>query len=390
MANRSDEAGEKVTIPTVLLHPDDVLFFHEVRQAMRRVAATYKLPLQSVTPMTMPEEGLADKLGDCSSSGHIRIVMRATVDGEWCSSPRTPALVWSTAAHELAHLKHMNHGEKFQEFAIELLTAIENQTMDHREKVLARLVKMQASRDGEAKIGNSAAAEAFAQAINRMLIENELKPSDIDYARGADNDPVVEIMVDLNLYKIEKKRARVAWQQTLARIVAKAHLCTFLLRSGSNSIWFVGTKSHAVVAEYAYGTLVPVAVALCNNAYHDYGMESVAELGKWKAREPGFKEAWLHAFIKRIEERFEEARKAAVAEAPEGTSVALIRLGGAMTKVHKYIDDRFKGRRGSLGPLAALRSSNAAGSARGRAAADAMTIGRRGVGTTQKRIGDGR
>ena len=259
-------------------------------------------------------------------------------------------------------LKHMNHGEAFKTFAMEMYTAIENEMSDHREKVIKRLVKMQACRDGEAKLGNAAAAESFAAAINKMLIENELSPSALDYAAAADDDPVIEVPVDFGVYKIEAKRARVAWQETLARVVARANLCTFLLRTGSNRIWFVGTKRHAVTAEYTYGTLVPVAIALCDNAYRDYGMESIAEHGKWKARAPGFREAWMNAFINRIAERFEAARTAAVAEAPEGTSTGLMRLNGAMQKVHRYVDDRFKGRRGSVGALGALRSRNSAGS----------------------------
>lgn len=371
---------------TVLLHPDDVLFFHEVRDAMRRVAKAYKLPLKSVVPATMPEEGMIDYKGRCFSTGEIEMVMRTTVDGEWSTASRTPASVWSTAAHELAHLKHMNHGEAFKTFAIELLGAIENQTTDHREKVLARLIKMQRSRDGEQKIGNAEAADAFATAINRMLIEHELSPSDIDYARGMDRDPVIEVKVDLKMYSIKEKRTRVAWQETLARVVAKAHLCTFLLRSGSNQIWFVGTKSHAVVAEYAYGTLVPAARKMCEKAYHEYGMEGAID-GKWKARMPGFNESWLHEFITRIAERFDEARKAAVAAAPEGTSVALVRLDGALVKVNAYIDDKFKKRRGSVGALTGLRTRNAEGAKRGRAAADRIAIGRRGVsGGPQKQL----
>lgn len=368
---------------TIPLHPDDVMFFHEVQAAMRRVAKIYKLPLKNVTPMTMPEQGMSDRLGDCNGSGEIRIVMRATVDGEFCVAPRTPASVWSTAAHELAHLRHMNHGAAFQELAVELLTAIENQTVDHREKVLARLVKMQKSRDGEQALGNAEAADAFATAINRMLLENELTPSAVDYARGADQDPVIEVPVNLKAYSIAEKRTRVAWQESLARIVAKAHLCTFLIRSGCNGIWFVGTKGHAVVAEYAFGTLVPAATSMCHEAYHAYGLEGSTD-GRWKAREPGFNEAWLEAFIKRIGERFEAARQAAVVAAPEGTSVALMRLDGALVKVNAYIDDKFKKRRG-IGSLSRLRSRNKDGAARGRDAADKVQMGRRGVaGGSQK------
>lgn len=372
--------------PTPLnLHPDDVLFFYEVRDAMRKVAKRYELPLRSIEPATMPQNGMVDFLGLCSSTGDIKLVMRATVDGAFCDEPRTPADVWRTAAHELAHLRYMKHDESFHTLFLELMRAIDNQQIDYREKMIAKLVKMQASRDGEAAIGNTAAAEAFAAAINRMLVEHELNPSDLDYARASDNDPIIELHVDLSKYKIDKKKTRIAWQESLARTVAKAHLCTFLIRQGSNDIWFVGTKSHATVAEYVFGTLVPAASRMSYIEYRRFRHSVKPINGKYSRPEThGFIEAWLDAFIGRITERFDEARKAAVAEAvvdvPGAESQALIRLDGALVKVRKYIDDKFAARRRSGAyALSTGRSSNAEGRARGRAAADSMVIGRRGV-----------
>jgi hypothetical protein len=376
---------------TLNLHPDDLLFFNEVAAAMRRVAARYELPLRTVSAFPMPASGMAGCKGDCATwSGDIRLVMRCTVDGVFCDEPRTPSEVWETAAHELSHLRHPNHGAAFQSFRLELSQALKNQQEDHKEKVLARLVKMQASRDGEAVLGNSEAAEAFAAAINRMLLEHELSPSDIDYARATDKDPVIEIQAKLLTYGIDVKKQRIAWQESLARIVAKAHLCTFLIRRGSNEIFFVGTKSHATVAEYAYGTLVPAAEKMSTKAKYAYGHECFKRDGHWKGVN-GFREAWLAAFIDRIGERFEEARRAAVATAPEGSSVALMRLDGALIKARKYTDDKFQGRRG-VSALNSMRvNSNLEGGRRGRAAADAMTIGRRGVSgaSDRKRIGNG-
>lgn len=365
------------------LHPDDVLLFHEVSRAMRTVAKRYDLPLRSITALAMPEAGMADRLGDCSTSGDIRLVMRATVNGAFCDAPRTPADVWRTAAHELAHLKHMNHGPAFMEFHAELMRAMDNQQVDHKEKMIAKLVKMQQARDGEASLGNNEAAEAFAGAINRMLIEYELNPSDLDYSRATDKDPVIEMIVDLQKYAIDKKRTRVAWQEALARVVAKSHLCTFLIRAGSNQIWFVGTKSHAMVAEYVFGTLVPIAATMATKAKYKYGHECFARDGHWKGVN-GFREAWLDAFIKRMTERFDDARKSAITEAvadiPGAESVALVRLSGALAKVQHYIDDRFASRkRRSIHALSSGRSTNAEGSARGRAAADSMIIGKKAL-----------
>lgn len=367
------------------LHPDDLLFFNEVRTAMLLVASDYKLPLRSVEPMTMPEDGMADKLGFCTGSGNIAIVLRCTVDGAFVEEPISPAEVWDTAAHELAHLRHQNHGMDFQTFRLELLQAVRNQQEDYREKIIAKVVKMQAARDGEAALGNSEAAEAFATAINRMLNDHELSPSDIDYARGADRDPVIEIPVDLKKYNIETKKSRVAWQETLARVVAKAHLCTFLIRTGSNTIIFVGTKSHATVAEYAFGTLVPAAEKMSLAARHIYWREMRVKYNVPANKSIsgikemfGFREAWLDSFIRRIGERFDEARSAAVAEAPIGSTQALIRLDGALIKTRKYIDDKFTSKR-RVAALNSRGTNHSEGRERGRAAADQMAIGRKGV-----------
>jgi hypothetical protein len=382
---------------TLPLHPDDLLFFQEVSAAMRRVAKAYGLPLRSITHLPMPEEGLSDRLGDCNGAGDIRLVMRAAENGEWADAPRTPEKVWETAAHELAHLRHMNHGHAFQELLIELLDALRNQTEDHKEKLIGKLVKMQKSRDGEAALGNTEAAEAFATAINRMLIENELNPSDLDYARSTDRDPVIELRVDLAKYQIKGSKTRVAWQESLARIVAKGHLCTYLLRSGSNQIWFVGTKSHATVAEYVYGMLVPAAFAMSEQARRDFRNECRRKCNYTKMdgfpEAFGYREAWIAAFVKRVDERLHEARAEAVKEAearetrttvPGGESQALMRLSGALVKVNAYIDEKFKGKRGA-GALRSKYRDNAAGSAAGRAAADRMPIGRRGVSGSSTR-----
>ncbi len=376
------------------IHPDDVLLFNEVSSAMYKVARTYNLPLNKVVGYPMPERGMANRLGDCSHSGEIRLVLRCTVDGVWCDAPLDPEMVWDTAAHELAHLRHMNHGDEFQNFCEELQVAMNNRKQDHKAKMIEKLIKLQTQRQGEADLGNEAAAEAFAAMCNKLMLEYELNPSDLDYARATDNDPVIEMQVQNHLYNIEVSKVRVAWQESLAMGIAKAHLCTILIRPGSNAIYFVGTRSHATVAEYVYGTMVPLISKMSKNA----------EVAYWKAtgcgrgannKAKGFRSAWIDAFIGRIWERFAEARRAAVAQAAatHGTSTetGLIRLDGAMQKVRKYIDDKFSHRRAAskAGVLNHRSRNHADGRASGRAAADRITLGQRGItgGSNNKLIG---
>jgi hypothetical protein len=371
-----------------VIHPDDVLLFEEVRAAMFRVAKKYRLSLSSVSPEPRPEHASA-YLGVCwSGSGAITLTLRGMDGGVWAKEPRRPEDVWDTAAHELAHLRYPNHGAAFQEFEEELQEAMENQTEDHREKVIRRLVKMQACRDGEAKLGNEEAAESFAAAINRMMLEYELKPSDLDYQRAQQDDPVIQLLVDRQKHGLRTKRTRIAWEETLARVVAKAHLCSFLIREGSNDIWFVGTRSHATVAEYVYAILVREAEKLATKEWGAY-YKKCADAGDVTLAR-GFRSAWLDSFVSRVNERLQAERDAAVREAdaafraenpdvPGTQSVALVRIDQALVKVQAYVDAKFKKKRRYAAALNGGRRDHSDGRAWGRAAADRMPIGRRGV-----------
>jgi hypothetical protein len=97
-------------------------------------------------PATMPQRhgGFPRSL---LQHGDIELVMRATVDGVFVDAPRTPADVWRTAAHELAHLKHMNHGPQFTSSSLSSCARSTTLQEDHREKRIRKLVKMQQSRD---------------------------------------------------------------------------------------------------------------------------------------------------------------------------------------------------------------------------------------------------
>lgn len=367
------------------IHPDDILTFKEVSEQMWRVAKKYDLPLRSISGLPMPRSGMADRMGDCNASGHIRLVLRCTVDGQWCEEPLSPGEIRKTAAHELAHLRHLNHGQDFFDLCEELETAMLNQAEDHRAKILKKLVKMQASRQSEAAIGNAEAAEAFAAMINKMLIEYELSPSDLDYARATDDDPVVEIGTDLEHYGIDKSKVRIAWQEQLASHVAAAHLCTILISPHGNRVWFVGTRSHATVAEYVYGTMVPLIAKMSKQAEVKYWRETGCGRGR-ENKALGYRNSWINAFVQRIWERFAEARRTAVAEAVAkqalSNETALIRLDGALVKVRKYIEDKFGHHRSAARYANALgrrAGSHAAGREAGRAAADSITLGRRGV-----------
>lgn len=252
-----------------------------------------------------------------------------------------------------------------------------------REKVLDKLVKMIAQRDSEEKLGNAAAADAFAGAINRMMLEHEITAVDVDRAASAEDDPVVEVVLDFEARGVDRVRRRVAWQEGLARVVARGHLCRFLVCPGSNRVWFVGVQSHAVVAEYVYGLLVRSAAKMAEEEYVAFFRALQRDPGRDVGEARGFKAAWLDAFVSRIAERLREARAAAVAasaSAGVSSSTAIVRLDQSLARVDAYMKETRGERRGrGVDALNAAGRANAEGRAAGRAAADRVAL-QKGVG----------
>lgn len=251
--------------------------------------------------------------------------------------------------------------------------------MSPQDKILDKLSKLKASAEGEAKLGNTAAAEAFASAINRMLLEHELSMTDIPVA-GVKEEPIVEVRVNLDAHGIKFSRVRIGWQEALARVVAPAHLCKFLITTGSNYITFVGTTQHATIAEYAYGVLAGAADRMSKEARDEYWRlhrdEPDFESGNFRA-------AWLQGFIERIAERFREALAAEVKAAPAGESQALMRVNTALTRAKDYVAEKYK----KSTPAAHMGSGISKGYHEGRKAADKITLGQKSVGTsTPKRL----
>lgn len=246
-----------------------------------------------------------------------------------------------------------------------------------QDKILDKLSKLRASAEGEAKLGNAEAAEAFASMINSMLLKHELSMEDVPMGGVVKDEPIVELMVDLKAHGVKDVGSRIGWQEALARIVADAHLCRFLVTTGTNWITFVGTKEHATVAAYAYGVLCSAADRM-----------SMAARAEWWKRECGgkhlasgnFRAGWIHGFVGRIAERFAAARKAEV-KATGNESQALVRLSGALARAAAHVAENYK----KKAPSTSMKGGNREGYREGRAAADSMKIGQRGIGNSAQR-----
>lgn len=114
------------------LHPDDTIRYMQVLLIAREAVRELGLPDPDITPEPFPswahEQG---RFGCCWSDhggsqlgrenpttkrGRIHIVLRFQNEkGEWLG-PLPAHEVFDTLAHELAHLRHNNHGKRFWDY----------------------------------------------------------------------------------------------------------------------------------------------------------------------------------------------------------------------------------------------------------------------------------
>ena len=79
-----------------------------------RIADRFGLRYRSVAA---ERANVKSRYGVCYSDGAIKIRLRHATTGR----PLKYSSLVNTLCHELAHLKHFNHGERFREFYLQLL-----------------------------------------------------------------------------------------------------------------------------------------------------------------------------------------------------------------------------------------------------------------------------
>ncbi len=80
----------------------------------KRIARRFDLQYESIRS---ERANVKNRYGVCDSDGGIKIRLRHAVSG---AALKYSSLV-NTLCHELAHLRHFNHGERFKAFYLQLL-----------------------------------------------------------------------------------------------------------------------------------------------------------------------------------------------------------------------------------------------------------------------------
>lgn len=249
--------------------------------------------------------------------------------------------------------------------------------MSPQEKLLDKLAKIQAHAESAEKIGNEAEAEAFAAMLQQLCLKHKIAMSDIQFAELDKDEPVSRYRMDYRGVQgtpgLPLKRARCAWQEALASVVAAAHFCRILVRSGSNIVTLVGRKSDCAVAEYTFMVLARAIFKLSNKAYDQYYYQ--CEKTGETFRAAGYKRSFIDAFVNRLQQRFDEER-----QTTESTSsTALVRVKKSDAAVVKYMHDHYRGPGAEY--LGGNNKLNAEGLRDGVAAANRVNLKGKAVGS---------
>jgi predicted metal-dependent hydrolase len=105
------------------IHKKDAALFAYVVTAMKVYADKFQLPLVSIKPLE--RKNCARYFGRCSTGGKIRVRVRdARKDGGGWKGRDEPYQIIDTMAHELAHLRTVEHTEEWFNLHTQILWAM--------------------------------------------------------------------------------------------------------------------------------------------------------------------------------------------------------------------------------------------------------------------------
>lgn len=244
-------------------------------------------------------------------------------------------------------------------------------------KILDKLQKMRAMAESAAKIGNENEAQAFAEMMQRMMLEHEISMTDIEARERDASEPVDVHQIDYTKHNTAPVKARVLWREQLAEIIAMAHFCRILIYQKSSRITLVGRKSDCEVAEFMIITLMRLLEKMSVNEWRKEwrrlgGHESPAANRDARVELSGFDTTYRTAFIQRLRQRYDESKRATVSTAATSSSTALVRIERKMDDVNAFVSARFTG---TAKELKRSSKTNTLGWQRGREAADKINLG---------------
>tara|TARA_R100001594_G_scaffold127174_1_gene164754 strand:+ start:111 stop:929 length:819 start_codon:yes stop_codon:yes gene_type:complete len=253
------------------------------------------------------------------------------------------------------------------------IKGVKNMTAHETLKLKDKMQKLLNHASSAEKIGNQAEAEAFMKKLNALCLKHKISMASVD-AHDPENldESITSEMVDRveNGLPIQRKAQKWIWE--LARHIAKANNCHYLVQNGSNAIWFVGRDQDRRFAIYMFSYCYKTLLIDCQKEYdktynHFYSMGMQDQVKGFAA---SFKTGFVNAIGKRLREVKEEVRQTTDEE-----TFALITTG-QLVAVNEFMNTMRTGKANNLGGSS---SHNEHGYASGKKAGSKVSLAKGSV-----------
>lgn len=213
--------------------------------------------------------------------------------------------------------------------------------MSNRKEIIEKIKKLQQMAKSAKEVSTEDEAQAFSTAMQRLMLKHKVTMSEVEHASLDKEDPCDKLSVHEN-YGRPLKKARILWQESLAKAVCKAHFCRMLVTERSSVLVFVGRLTDLEAAASTFGYMASVAENMADKAYTKAYSVAWKTEGYWERKNAlhemkGFRYSFLLGFAQRLGERYdEELEKMKQEQQGAAGETALIRLTDAMKVVNEW------------------------------------------------------
>lgn len=207
--------------------------------------------------------------------------------------------------------------------------------------ILDKIKKLVNQQKGEERLGNKAAAEAFAVKIQELLIKYKIELADVEDGDGEPgSDPIITKILDPAAWGEESLPRRVDWTEGLCDIIAKHYFCRGLALLESNSLLFVGKEKDVDIAITVFCFVMRTGLNLCEAELAAKVLELDSEImrlfHKWDGGNDGFRLSFFAGFNQSIDHRLHKSRKQI--EQAVGNCTALVRAEAELDQAVKDLN----------------------------------------------------
>lgn len=136
---------------------------------------------------------------------------------------------------------------------------------EERKRILAKIKKLLALKEGAEKIGSEGEAYAAANGVHRLLTEYNLSMADVMGENGESKGPKIEQSEGVSYFSHFG-----LWKQELMGIICKYNYCTSLVSPRTKQVVIVGQEDNIAVCHQLYDYLVKAFVRLAKERFQDY------------------------------------------------------------------------------------------------------------------------